>query len=260
MNRIRKVASTIAVAMTLTAASVRAQDVAAIETELTQLYQTSKATADGTDLVTGGSVLILQKDHLVMSKVDQQLTIPNVYQNGAITSPVAGVQKMAKIFSGLGQFNPLGNSAAAQKAAASADANREFVAGEKFFVTRIDTRADGVTFTLLSDPIKDVRYRATLKFPFARGAAPSPDDAAALVGQVVKIDAPEQDQQDQKASNQQGAAAAPETKTIKIGQTRDEVIAMFGVPSKVVQLGKKEIDVFSDMKVTFVQNKVSDVQ
>ena len=48
--------------------------------------------------------------------------------------------------------------------------------------------------------------------------------------------------------------------TIAIGQTRDEVIAMFGVPSKVVQLGKKEIDVFPDMKVTFVQNKVVDVQ
>jgi hypothetical protein len=259
MDRMGRVASSTAVALIFTAASVHAQDVAAIETELTQLYQTSKPTADGTDLVTGGSVLVLQKDHLVMSKVDQQLVVPNVYQNGAISSGVAGVQKMAKLLGGLGAWNPLGNSAAAQKAAASADANREFVAGEKFFVTKIDTRPDGVTLTLLSDPIKDVRYRGTLKFPFAKGSAPSPDDAAALVAQVVKIDAPEQDQ---NASNQQAAAAAPapEPKTIKIGQTRDEVIAMFGVPSKVVQLGKKEIDVFPDLKVTFVQNKVSDVQ
>ena len=193
-----------------------------------------------------------------MSKVDQQFVAPDIYKNGTITSGVAGMQKVAKIFSGLGAFNPLGGNAAAQSAAASADANREFVAGEKFFVTKIDTRSDGVTLTLLSDPIKDVRYRATLKFPFAKGPAPSPDDVAALVAEVVKIDAPEQDQ---TASDKQGAAAAPvQTKTIAIGQTRDEVIAMFGVPSKVVQLGKKEIDVFSDMKVTFVQNKVVDVQ
>jgi hypothetical protein len=254
----RKLASSTAVAMTLTAASVHAQDLSAIETELTKVYQTAKPTADGTDLVTAGSVLILQKDHLVMSKVDQQLVVPDVYKNGTITSGVAGVQKMAKIFSGLGAFNPLGANAAAQSAAASSDANREFVAGEKFFVTKIDTRTDGVTLTLLSDPIKDVRYRATLKFPFAKGAAPSPDDVVALVGEVVKIDAPEQDQ---TASSQQGSAAAPaQTKTIAIGQTRDEVIAQFGVPSKVVQLGKKEIDVFSDMKVTFVENKVVDVK
>jgi hypothetical protein len=258
MDSFSKVTSSVAVAVTLTAASVHAQDVAAIETELTKVYQTAKPTADGTDLVTAGSVLILQKDHLVMSKVDQQFVIPDVYKNGTITSGVAGMQKVAKIFGGLGAFNPLGANAAAQSAAASSDANREFVAGEKFFVTKIDTRADGVTLTLLSDPIKDVRYRATLKFPFAKGTATSPDDAVALVGEVVKIDAPEQVQ---SASNQQGAAAAPaQTKTIAIGQTRDEVIAMFGVPSKVVQLGKKEIDVFPDMKVTFVQNKVVDVQ
>jgi hypothetical protein len=258
MDFFRKLASSIAVAMTLTAASVHAQDFAAIETELTKVYQTAKPTADGTDLVTAGSVLVLQKDHLVMSKVDQQFVVPDVYKNGTITSGVAGVQKMAKMFSGLGAFNPLGANAAAQSAAASSDANREFVAGEKFFVTKIDTRADGVTLTLLSDPIKDVRYRATLKFPFAKGAAPSPDDVVALVGEVVKIDAPEQDQ---TASSQQGSAAAPaQTKTIAIGQTRDEVIAQFGVPSKVVQLGKKEIDVFSDMKVTFVENKVVDVK
>jgi hypothetical protein len=32
------------------------------------------------------------------------------------------------------------------------------------------------------------------------------------------------------------------------------------VPSKVVQLGPKEIDFFPDMKVTFVQGKVADVK
>jgi hypothetical protein len=58
------------------------------------------------------------------------------------------------------------------------------------------------------------------------------------------------------------AAAVPtetQTKTISIGQTRDQVIAVFGVPTKIVQLGKKEIDYFPDMKVTFVGNKVIDV-
>jgi outer membrane protein assembly factor BamE (lipoprotein component of BamABCDE complex) len=83
----------------------------------------------------------------------------------------------------------------------------------------------------------------------------------ALVSEVLKVDDSSQEQAPADKGGQQGAAAPPaETKTIAIGQTRDQVVAMFGVPSKIVQLGTKEIDVFPDMKVTFVKNKVVDVQ
>ena len=38
-------------------------------------------------------------------------------------------------------------------------------------------------------------------------------------------------------------------------------MSMFGrLPAKVVQLGTKEIDYYLDMKVTFVQNKVTNVE
>jgi hypothetical protein len=264
MDSLSKVVALATLTVGLASQAVQAQSsapVGAIETQLTQLYQTAKATADGTDLVTAGSVLVLQKDHLVMSKVDQAIPMFNEYKNGAISqNGLAAAAGFLKAMSHLGALNPLGANVAAQSATASAGATREFVAGEKFFVTKIDTHPDGVIFSLISDPIKDVRYRATLKFPFAKGTAPSADDVTATVAEVIKLDAPD-NSQDQKASNQQGAAAAPaQTKTIAVGQTRDEVIASFGVPSKVVQLGKKEIDFFSDMKVTFVQNKVVDVQ
>ena len=96
-----------------------------------------------------------------------------------------------------------------------ANATREFVAGEKFFVTKIDTRSDSVTLYFISDPIKDVRYHAMLKFPFAKGTAPSPDDVAGLVSEVVKVDDTSQDQQSAANQNgQQGAAAPAEPKTI----------------------------------------------
>jgi len=55
-------------------------------------------------------------------------------------------------------------------------------------------------------------------------------------------------------------APPPAPKTIKIGQTRDEVVAAFGQPTKIIKLATKEIDTYPDMKVTFVHNKVSDVQ
>jgi hypothetical protein len=269
MDSFTKLASPyLLLALIITATDGEAQStvqVDAIQKQLAQFYQTAKATADGTDLVTAGSVLVLQKDHLLMDKVDQPVPSMNTYQKGAITN-AAGALKGMKALGSFLKFVPgAGSMASANDSAASAagaDATREFVAGEKFFVTKIDTHPDSVILYFISDPIKDVRYHASLKFPFAKGTSPSPDDVAALVSEVIKVDASSQDQQN--ASNQggqQGAAAAPaETKTIAIGQTRDQVVAMFGVPSKIVQLGAKEIDIFPDMKVTFVQNKVVDVK
>jgi hypothetical protein len=52
--------------------------------------------------------------------------------------------------------------------------------------------------------------------------------------------------------------AAP--KTIAIGQTQDEVSALFGQPARVAKLGPKEIYYYKDMKVTFTNGKVSNVE
>ncbi len=219
----------------------------AILQQLLSVYPTAKATADGTDLVSAGAVLVLQKDNLVMNKVDQPFPTLNLYKDGAISQG--------------GLFGALNKLSLHVPGATPAQTGvRTFVSGEKFFVTKINLHPDSVEFSLMSDPIQDQRYHSTLKFQFAKGAAPTPDDVTALVSNVLKVDEPSNG-----GAPAQGAAAAPaaaaptETKTIAIGQTRDQVIAMFGVPTKIVQLGKKEIDYYPDMKVTFVQNKVTDV-
>jgi len=235
-----------------------AAGLADIQKQLLSLYPTAKATADGTDLVTAGAVLVLQKDHLQMCKVDQPATTANYYKNGAITqNGLGGFFKAMNVLSKLGSVPGVGGAAGAAGAAGTAAPPgdmREFVSGEKFFVTSISTGPDGVVFVFMSDPIKDQRYKSSLKFPFPKGTVPSADDVAAMVAQVIKIDAPAEPEQAAAP-----AAAAP-TKTIAVGQTRDEVIAMFGVPAKVVQLGAKEIDFFPDMKVTFTKNKVTNVE
>jgi len=236
-----------------------------IQKQLLELYQTTKATADSSDVVTAGSVLVLQKDHLLMDPVDTVVPTPNVYKNGSIkglAGTVSALKTVGSISSHLGSLNPFANNSAMTTATDGANATREFVAGEKFWVTKIDTGQEGVKFSLLSDPIKDKRYHATLLFPFAKESSPSADDVAGLIAEVVKIDSGDGSQAQQPASNQNSQQSAPPAqtpKTVALGQSRDQVIATLGVPAKIVQLGPKEIDVYPDMKITFLQNRVVDV-
>jgi hypothetical protein len=48
--------------------------------------------------------------------------------------------------------------------------------------------------------------------------------------------------------------------TIALGQTMDQVTAGFGQPLKVANLGGKTIFYYQDMKVTFTNGKVSNVE
>jgi hypothetical protein len=105
-----------------------------------------------------------------------------------------------------------------------------------------------------------MRYHATLKFPFAKGAAPSSDDIISNIAAVLKIDSGDSSGMSAGSAPAPSPAPAVQTKTIALGQTRDQVISMFGQPAKVVQLGTKEIDYYPDMKVTFVQSKVTNVE
>ena len=210
-------------------------------------YPLTKATADNTDIVTAGAVLVLEKDNLQMCKVSLPIPTHNYFKGGEVTQ--GGL---------MGVLNKLGN--ASLGGGADATTTRKFVAGEKLWVTKIEVENDGDTFQFLSDPLQDVRYHSTLKFPFPRGQTPPTDQVLASVAQVIKTDggdgAPAADQQ-QAASD---AAAPAATKTIALGQTKDQVLQNFGQPTKVVQLGAKEIDYYSDMKVTFTNNKVTNVE
>jgi hypothetical protein len=257
---------------------------AGIQQKLESDFTVSKAAADKSDIVTAGAVLVLKKDGLLMSATSTGSAAVNTYRDGKISQ---GIWKIAKMpgFGGLvSHANP---NATVQ--------TRTFVAGEKFWVTKITVNTDGATFELLSDPISDVRYYSTLRFPFNKGVLPSPDDADTSIGEVLKVDPGDAAAADDKGSkggakpapSAAGSAPAPAPaeaaaptapmapiappppptdtpppapKTIALKQTKDEVIANFGPPTKVVKLGTKEIDYYPDMKVTFVNNKVTDIQ
>jgi hypothetical protein len=252
---------------------------ASIQQKLESDFAVSKAAADNSDIVTAGAVLVLKKDGLLMSATTSGSAASNTYKDGKISQ---GMWKIAKMpgFGGL-----MGHSGTGANVT-----TRTFVAGEKFWVTKISVHDDGVVLDLLSDPYSDVRYYSTLKFPFTKGSFPTPDQADSSVGEVVKVQ-PDDSADDKGAKGGKGdkqpaatpappaEAAAPPApmapiapppppadtpppapKTIALKQTKDLVVANFGAPTKIVNLGTKEIYYYPDMKVTFVNNKVTDIQ
>jgi hypothetical protein len=254
-----------------------AQDKAAIQQQLTSKYTLTKTTADRSDIVTAGAILVLKKDNLLMVDVTSTNVFQNTYKDGKITQNVLGK---------LSRFHLPGAPAAPSTGAAQ----RTFVAGEKMWVTNIQVKDKGVDVELYTDAIDNIRYRAVLNFQF-KGSAPVGDQAEKMVAEVFDIQpadnsAANGQQQQAPASGQQGQDAAPAAatpaavtppppiapppppsdapppapKTIAIGQTKDLVVANFGQPQKIVKLTNKEIYYYPDMKVTFVDGKVSNVQ
>jgi hypothetical protein len=56
------------------------------------------------------------------------------------------------------------------------------------------------------------------------------------------------------------AAPAPATVNIALGQSIAQVTAAMGQPLTIVDLGPKKIYKYKDMKITFRDGKVADVQ
>jgi hypothetical protein len=246
-----------------------------IEQRLEAQFVLTKATADNSDIVTAGAILVLKKDGLLMSWT-KAAPATNTYKDGKISHGAWGLVARPG-------FRRLMNQDQASQ-------SRLFVTGEKFWVIGISIHDDGIVFDLLSDPMGDYRYHATLKFPFQKGVYPSEDQAQAIVGEVLGIVPPDNGQQTAAAPPAAPPSAPPAAppagdqtappsgmapippppppsdappaapKTITLKETKAQVLADFGPPTKVVQLGDKEIDYYPDMKVTYVNGKVTDVQ
>lgn len=96
---------------------------ASIENSLTSQYSLTKTTADRSDIVTAGAVLVLKKDGLLMSSTTTSAAATNTYKDGRLTQ---GVWKVARM-PGFGSLmSHTGQTAQ----------TRTFVAGEKFWVTK----------------------------------------------------------------------------------------------------------------------------
>jgi hypothetical protein len=242
-----------------------------LQKKLEGQYKLTKPTDDKTDIVTAGAILILQKDKLLMFPTTTQIPPQNTYKDGKLSSGAYGAHQSIQKFGSL-----IGHAPPSQLQTQG----RNFVTGEKFWVTRIDVQVDGVVFYLFTDAIQDVRYYSTLKFVYPKGATPGTDQVMNTVAEVLKVQPDDDAKADDKGgdqqqaaggdanqqqpaaadANQQPAADAPPPATVEIGQSVDDVIGILGQPTKIINLGPKQIYVYKDLKVTFIKGKVTDAQ
>jgi hypothetical protein len=245
--------------------SAQSGDAAAIQQKLNAQFKLTMTTADRTDIVTPGDVVVIHKPGLLMFDVASAVQPTNVYKDGKIGQGF-GTQMM---MSGKNRIM------------------RRFVPGEKCWVIAVSVQSDGVSIGLYSDPYDNVRYDAILKIPFPnKKEVPPVDSVMGTIAQVLTVESPSGDQGSQgtapppaQAPPVQATAPAPipppppppdiapppppadaPPPTISLGETIDQVIAAFGQPVRVAKLGAKQIYYYKDMKVTFTNGKVSNVE
>jgi len=70
----------------------------------------------------------------------------------------------------------------------------------------------------------------------------------------------EADHAEQQAVSQGADSVGGAPPTLSLGLSIDEVRAIQGEPEKIVDLGSKRIYVYKDLKITFIDGRVSDIQ
>jgi hypothetical protein len=216
--------------------------------------------ANGINVVQPGAVLVIQKAGILGVPPLKLVMCPAKYQDGELHAPGGFCAGMVKQFS------------------------RYFQSGEKVYPLKIDAnvKKEQITFRIVAcdscngtDP--PTFFKSEVQFQFAKGYLETASAAQVqdTISQVLTIDAgdakqPLGAQPPNPPPATQTSIPAPiapppppadqPTQTIEIGQTVDQVVAALGQPQKIAKVGTKQIYFYKDLKVTFNNGKVSDVE
>ncbi len=247
-----------------------------LQEQLAAQYKVVKMGSDtsGYSVVDAGTLLAVQKGGLLGVPYSDKSSLTNKYEGGAVHPPSGLAVSGKKAL--LGRFSQ-----------SQGQTTKLFAKGDKVYPTRIEVNAEKDTVTLgivacdtcnKTDPTTYNKANVVFEFPKGSLAKASAGDVEDTIGQLLSVsdDSQQQDQgaqqggQDQQqgaqgdqqqAAQQPAQQAAPaEPQTIDKGQTTDQVQGALGKPDKIVNLGAKQIWVYKDLKVTFLNGKVSDVQ
>ena len=163
-----------------------------------------------------------------------------------------------------GQLQPPGRSSQMVPSVA-------LTAGQAVYVTKVDAKGDLLRLHVLTVESYDYGhtepFKMVLSFKFSKNYL----DTATLEDVEGIIDpflSPPGLQPSGNAAAetevipppQQPANAYSQPPRITLGQTIDEIVSVLGAPEQIIDLGPKQIYRYKDLKVTFVNHRVSDVQ
>jgi uncharacterized membrane protein YgcG len=237
--------------------------------------------SNGAAVIEAGTILNIKKGGILsVPYSDEVAGMATKYQDGTVHTPNSfGMKARGSL---LGHFG-------------KTQTTQFFQVGSKVYPSKIQVNAekDQVVMGIIScDSCNNISpttfYKAEVVFQFGKGqlakmSAPQVEDA--IAGLLAIDDSGDQgnggndqgnggnDQggngnggdQGGGGGNGGGAGQAqneppPQPAQIEKGMTPDQVKNAIGVPDKIINLGSKEIYVYKDIKVTFINGKVSDVQ
>jgi hypothetical protein len=252
----------------------RAQAVS-LQEQLAAQYKVVKMGSDtsGYSVVEEGTLLAVQKGGLLGVPYSDKAALVNKYEGGAVHGPSGLMVSGKKAL--LGHFS---------QTQSQGQTTKLFAKGDKVYPMKIDVSVekDTVTMGIVScdtcnktDPPTYNKANVVFVFPKGSLVKANAGEVEDTIGQLLSISEDSQDQgggdqkggDQQQGGDQQGGgqqaqqpAQQAEPQTIEKGQTADQVQGSLGRPDKIVNLGAKQIWVYKDLKVTFVNGKVSDVQ
>jgi hypothetical protein len=244
-----------------------------LESQLAAKYKVAKVGQDssGISVTDPGTVLVIKKGGILSVASTNMVVIPSYVKDGQVHSANGNaMQGVSKLLKWKNVSDPTGSTTAETKF---------LTIGEKVYVSKIDiNRKDSkVSMAIIEcdscNSVQDASQRkAQVVFQFPKDYLAGADGGqiSDVISQVLEIQPEEAAQQDQPQDAQQGQQQAqqpqqPESPaqpppTIQLGQTIDEVTNLLGTPTKVVNLGVKQIHIYKDMKVVFLRGRVADVQ
>jgi hypothetical protein len=247
-----------------------------LEDQLKAQYTLVKMGADsnGAAVVEQGTILVVKKGGILGVPYSDQSIFATKYENGAVHSPNPVASKALGF--GLGKLGR------------PAPTTQFFQKDTKVYPARLSVNLakDQVVMGIVAcDSCNNTSpttfYKADVVFQFPKGTlgTTSPSQVEDTISGLLNIDDSAggdqgngqqggngNDQQGNQQGNAQGGGGQAQQpppaqpQQIDKGQTTDQVVAAIGQPDKIINLGAKQIYVYKDIKVTFINGKVSDVQ
>jgi hypothetical protein len=242
--------------------------------QLTAQYKVVKMGSDtgGYSVVEAGTLLAIQKGGILAVPYADKTVLTTKYEGGAVHGPNSALVEGRKRL--LGHFT---------QTASQGQTTHLFAKDDKVYPTKIDVSVEKDTVTLgivacdtcnKTDPPTYNKAQVVFQFPKGSLAKASAGEVEDTIGQLLAISDDAQqgggDQGGGDQGGQQGGGQAQqggqqqqqqaEPQTIEKGMSPDQVQGAMGKPDKIINLGIKQIYVYKDLKVTFLNGKVFDVQ